>query len=171
MDAQSFLFFINFPNQAPSSKGQKPKAWCLHEHCITPLPKVKNMTSSWPSFNNIATLQLSCITACPEGFSWLDHQGCVAVVEDPLPRDEALAKCRQNNPNANLMLPKTAAGQAQLEGLVGGMPESGGSYFIGMTRVDGHWLWDDGSPVFVTSEIFLIFLSSQSFIVLSSLRS
>ena len=58
------------------------------------------------------------------------------------------------------MLPKTAAGQAQLEGLVGGMPESGGSYFIGMTRVDGHWLWDDGSPVFVTSENFFNFFTS-----------
>lgn len=49
------------------------------------------------------------------------------------------------------MMPKNAVGQSQLEAFFGGRPDAdGGDYFIGMTRIGGHWFWDDGTPVFVS---------------------
>jgi len=100
--------------------------------------------------------QGSCISVCPPGFSWLDENGCVAMIERPLSKQEALTKCREKNTNANLVMAKTAQAQLLLQNMADGKTLSNGNFFLGMTKTNGHWYWDDGSPVFVTCKITLL---------------
>jgi hypothetical protein len=76
-------------------------------------------------------------------------------MEEPLSRPEALKKCRESNPNANLMMPKSANGQHMLERFLTGRNFMNGNFFLGMEKNNGHWFWDDGSPVFVTRKLIM----------------
>ena len=89
------------------------------------------------------------VPVCPTGFSWMDKRGCVNVATEPLSKSEAVKKCRQQNPSANLVMPQTEYEQKMLQNFASGLNLTGNNYFLGMTKTDGHWYWDDGTAVFV----------------------
>ncbi len=94
------------------------------------------------------------IPVCPPGFNWLDQKGCVSVATEPLSKSEALKKCRQQNPNANLMMPQTENEQKTFQNFISGLNLTGNNYFLGVTKTNGHWYWDDESAVFVMRKCF-----------------
>jgi hypothetical protein len=100
---------------------------------------------------NIFKINFSIV--CPAGFQWLDQQGCAAVIQEPSSKSEALQKCRDKNPYANLMMPKTAYQQLKLEQLVEGVSNAS-LFFLGMTKTAGYWYWDDGTAVFLKCKKF-----------------
>ena len=51
--------------------------------------------------------------------------------------------------NAQLVMPKTDFNSKQLLQLITAKNLSDGNFFLGMAKVGGQWIWDDGSPVFV----------------------
>ena len=91
----------------------------------------------------------SARTVCPDGFEWFDHSGCIALVKTPAAKDAAITECQKLNPRAKLMMPKTSFKQLKLEQFAAAKSLSETNYFLGMSKVAGHWLWDDGAPVFV----------------------
>ena len=46
-------------------------------------------------------------------------------------------------------MPKTAWTQTHLEDFANLKNFSDGKIFLGMSKNNGHWYWDDGTPVFV----------------------
>ena len=86
---------------------------------------------------------------CPNGFEWLDNQGCVALMSTATSKADALNQCRQLNPSSQLLMPKTADRQQKLEEYVEAKNISSGIFYLGMTKVGNYWMWDDGTPVFV----------------------
>ena len=90
-------------------------------------------------------------TVCPVGFEWFNGQRCVAVIETAASKNAAVAKCKELNPLATLMMPKTMFEQIKLEQFVVEKSIAGTDFYIGMAQTDGYWFWDDGSPVFVRS--------------------
>ena len=102
------------------------------------------------SFNHCAALFFS---VCPPGFEWLDNHGCIALIEEALTKADALAKCQSKNQLAHLMMPKTKFEQLKLQQFLAGNNFTDGSFFLGMSKVDKQWLWDDGSPVFTQCKL------------------
>ena len=89
------------------------------------------------------------LPVCPTGFEWFDQNGCVALVTTPASKANAITQCQTLNPSANLVMPKTGYNQMKLQQFLLGKTTTKMNMFLGMGNVDGKWLWDDGSPVFV----------------------
>ena len=64
-------------------------------------------------------------------------------------------KCQALNPQASLVMPKTNWTQSLLEKFGTLKNFSDGKIFLGMSKINGHWFWDDGTPVFVTCKIII----------------
>jgi hypothetical protein len=90
---------------------------------------------------------------CPIGFSWFDHQGCVALIEIAATKDNALTQCQSLNPAAKLFMPKTGFRQLTLEQFGSNKTSTKLEVFLGMSKIDGNWIWDDGTPVFVRCKL------------------
>ena len=74
---------------------------------------------------------------------------CLAVFAESLSKESAQSKCQSINPSAKLIMPKTAWTQTHLEDFANLKNFSDGKIFLGMSKNNGHWYWDDGTPVFV----------------------
>ena len=94
---------------------------------------------------------------CPAGLTWLSQQGCAAVIDEALSKADALAKCQEKNPNAHLMMPKTENDQNLFIRLASGKNYTN-NFFLGMSKINNQWYWDDGSPVFVMRKINFKFI-------------
>ena len=90
---------------------------------------------------------------CPEGFEWFDQSGCIALVQTPANKDAAIAVCQKLNPRAKLMMPKTSFKQIKLQQYAESKSLSSTTFFLGMSKATGYWLWDDGTPVFVQCKL------------------
>ena len=86
---------------------------------------------------------------CPNGFEWLDNQGCIAMMTTATSKADALNQCSMLNPNSQLLMPKTADRQQEIEEYVKSKNLLSGNFYLGMTKVGNYWMWDDGTPVFV----------------------
>ena len=47
------------------------------------------------------------------------------------------------------MMPKTAQTAMQLQQFISSKTVQDVNLHLGMSKIGGHWIWDDGSPVFV----------------------
>ena len=89
------------------------------------------------------------ISVCPTGFTWFNQQSCVAIVQQPETKSAALKYCKDLNSRANLMMPKSEYIQLNLEQLEETWNVTSATVFIGLTKTDGYWYWDDGTSLFV----------------------
>ena len=62
---------------------------------------------------------------------------------------DALNQCSMLNPNSQLLMPKNADRQQEIEEYVKSKNLLSGNFYLGMTKVGNYWMWDDGTPVFV----------------------
>jgi hypothetical protein len=63
-------------------------------------------------------------------------------------------KCQALNPAASLVMPKTDWTQNLLERFGNLKNFSDGKIFLGMSKINGQWFWDDGTPIFVRCNTF-----------------
>jgi len=73
----------------------------------------------------------------------------VALIAFATSKADALSQCRKLNPRSQLLMPKTEDRQEKFEEYVEAKNISSGNFYLGMARVENHWFWDDGTPVFV----------------------
>ncbi len=83
----------------------------------------------------------------------------MTVIQNAVSKSDALSQCQAINPAANLLMPKTAFTQLKLEQFAARMNMSNVTIFLGMNKIDGQWLWDDGTPVFVKCELSFLFIT------------
>jgi hypothetical protein len=77
----------------------------------------------------------------------------VALITTPASKAAAQQICQTKNPTATLMMPKNANTAMQLQQFVANKSlTSDGTFFLGMSKVNGQWIWDDGTAVFVRCE-------------------
>ena len=89
---------------------------------------------------------------CGGGFLWYDMKSCAKVMDSTLSKQDALATCKELTPGATLLMPKTKHDQNVMEDFLrhNNFHEE---VYLGAENLDnGHWFWDDGSPLFVSSE-------------------
>jgi hypothetical protein len=98
---------------------------------------------------------------CPNGFDWLDNQGCVFPITTAASKTDALKQCRQLNPNSQLLMSKTAERQRRIEEYAMNKNLLTGEFFLGMAKVGNYWMWDDFTPVFVRCKRSSSFLFVQ----------
>ena len=85
---------------------------------------------------------------CPKGFQWYDKESCALVVNTQLGKDDALAKCKELQPSATMIMPQSKHEQLKMNQFLKRNGFSS-SIFLGAKKAsDGHWYWDDGSAVF-----------------------
>lgn len=92
-----------------------------------------------------------CIKSiCPAGFIMYDKKFCAKVMDSTATKDDAVSACRDLNPGANLFIPTTHYDQVLMKNFLLKSNENNEVY-LGMTKdANGHWVWDTGSPVFVS---------------------
>jgi hypothetical protein len=80
----------------------------------------------------------------------------VALIEEPSTKAEAIGKCKSKSADSgHLVIPRTSFQQMKLEQFLSKRNFTDGEFFLGMTKVQNQWLWDDGSPVFVQCNYFI----------------
>ena len=73
----------------------------------------------------------------------------MALVTAPATKADAIAQCKTMNPRAQLVMPKTGFNQIKLDQFVSAKTTTKIEMFLGMEKLEGKWMWDDGIPVFV----------------------
>ena len=76
----------------------------------------------------------------------------MALVTTAASKTAAQQTCKDINPAAVLMMPKTDQIAQQLQQFISGKTVQDGNFYLGMSNIGGQWIWDDGSPVFVRCE-------------------
>lgn len=87
---------------------------------------------------------------CPPGFTMYDKKFCAKVMDSTANKDDATTACKNLNPGANLLMPKTHHDQLLMSNFLENSNENSEVY-LGMKKdSSGHWMWDTGNPVFVS---------------------
>ena len=89
---------------------------------------------------------------CGGGFQWYDMKSCAKVMDSTSSKQDALAACKGLNPGATLLMPKTKHDQNVMEDFLRHTNFHEEVYLGAEILDDGHWFWDDGNPLFVSSE-------------------
>ena len=76
----------------------------------------------------------------------------MALVTTAASKTAAQQACKDINPAAELMMPKTDQTARQLQQFISSKTVQDGNFYLGMSKIGGQWIWDDGSPVFVQCE-------------------
>ncbi len=93
-----------------------------------------------------------CIkTVCPTGMMMLSTKQCAQVMDSTKTKAEALTECQNINPAATLATPKTSFDQKLLEQFLTRNAITGDVVLAASKSEEGHWFWDDGSPIFIAN--------------------
>lgn len=86
---------------------------------------------------------------CPNGFEWFDKKGCAKLMRTPSPKDDALSQCQDVNPGASLIGPQSPHEQSNLIKFLKQLQFKEEIYLGAKKQESGHWMWDNGHPLFV----------------------